>query len=296
MEKITKIIDFIWILFYFLKITLSKIFFIPKKNPDLYIADNQGFFHNQSDIRYVPIKVLWDVLRVAKIIYNFNKRTFVSLYIRGGVPLGNFTEKISDLDFILVSLNPNSCMASINYIQQNINTVCKKVQKIDISVVGAKDFCQNAYPQKTKLQLNFESVFLFGEKINIEAKILKSDATLWSFFTSFLNKKENKLSIINELETLHAKSPEERKAIARKVLKNIIRGKFENICKNGEVYTKNLFLISSIFKNRVNYLSGTDKLKVESCLKLLEMFDLDFKNEEEVDNFKKITKKALDLF
>lgn len=287
MEKIAQIVDFIWILFYFLKTAIRKIFFIPKKNPDLYIADRCGFFYNQSDIRYIPLKVLWDVLKIGRVIFNLNKRVFTSLYIRGGIPTGCFIENSSDLDFIFVSHNPNSCQSSVNYIIKNIDVLSKKYSKIDITVINYNDYEKKTTSAKINLLLDFQSVFLFGKKLKTKNKITKNDPTLWTFFSSYLsdnNKKNKILNSINEIEKtldLSIKRP-----AAQQIIKTVVRGVFERTNMYGNVYTKNLFLIEKIFKKNVKLLAGNDKKQVENCLLLLTQFNSPLSTKKEMDSFK----------
>ncbi|NBP13523.1 hypothetical protein EBU95_03875 [bacterium] len=85
MEKVIQIIDFVWVFYYTFKVAFKKIFFIGKKNPDIYIADDKGFFHNQSDLRYVPVNVIWDVFKISRIYYLITGDHFYSIYLRGAV-------------------------------------------------------------------------------------------------------------------------------------------------------------------------------------------------------------------
>lgn len=297
MEKVTQTVDFIWILFYFLKITISKVFFIPKKNPDLYIADRQGFFYNQSDIRYIPLRVLWDVLKVAKIIYNFNKRAFVSLYVRGGIPLGNFTEKVSDLDFVLVSHNPSSCQSSSDFITKNARFLSKKCLKIDISIISYEDYKERTLQSETDLLLNFQSTFLFGKKLKTINKIRQNNPFLWSYFSSYLAQSSKKNKILNTIDKIeNCLDLNIRKPTAQQITKTIVRGVFEKTNAYNHVYTKNLFLIERMFKTNFVFLAGNDKKQVENCLQLLTEFNSSLKHKKDFETFKNSIIFALNYF
>lgn len=296
MKKIIKITDFFWILFFVIKLSVKKSFFLKKRNPDLYHADNLGFFNNQSDARYVPIFVLWDVLKISRIIYNLNRTNFVSIYLRGGIATGNFTKSVSDLDIILVSKNTDLCEPSINFITKNIKQLSRKYSKIDITVVEYKKIKNNSIDSKTRLILNLQSAHLIGERLKIDNKIYKNDPQLWSFFSSFLSQQVNKNEIFKLVEEIDNYTEEDKKVIIQQIIKTAVRGVFEQVCRFGPVYTKNLIHIKKIYNIKKQSLNDLEKKRVSDCLDLIELFNQPIKAQEDTKKLKALLANILSFF
>lgn len=292
MEKVTKIIDFIWILFYFLKITISKVFFIPQKNPDLYIADRQGFFYNQSDTRYAPPGVLWDVCKALRVFKLLLGEKFVSLYLRGGIPAASFNKKISDIDLIVFVKNPNHLSTILFYLEENFKIVLPNYSKVDILFLDIKDYEQDKISLKTKILLNMQASYVSGVKLSWENKIKFNDRELWSFFSSAISENGQKQSFVNKINSINDFKLKSERLVIQQITKCIIRGLYEQIAENKRIYTKNILHIKNLVKKECN--KKTEKK--HDILNLISYFENSVTKDEGYEELKNLLLKSLNHF
>jgi len=294
MKLLTKIIDFLWIFNFIVKTSIKKIFFIKKNTPDIYHADKFGFFYNQSDIRYVPATLLWDILKICRVIYLLNKNNFVSIYLRGGISTGNFTKNISDLDLILICDNLDLCKPSVDYIAKNVHFLSKKYIKVDISIINYKDLVNDSIEPKTKLIFNMQSTHIFGKKIKMEGRVSKNNPDLWTFFSSFLI--NSRQEIVQSLNSLDQYNESERKKVMGQLIKTIVRGSFERIYKFEPIYTKNLIHIIRIYEKTKKSLTDLEKQHIKKCSELVRFLGSDVKDQNDLIRFKSLVFDILNNF
>jgi hypothetical protein len=295
MKKAMQVVDFIWILFYTGKIAFKKIFFIGKKTPDLYIADKEGFFYNQSDIRYAPVSVLWDVFKISRIYKLLAGNHFYSVYLRGGAVVGNHNKKISDLDLIIFLKKPNNISRILIYLSENLNRVFKNYSSIDLLYIDIEEYEKNNIDVKIESLIKLQSVYVFGKKIFKKNKIKSNDETLWSFFSSAVSDKQRKTFFITKLNYIDHSNLDNERVAVQQIAKSIIRGLFEQVTPNKNLYTKNILHIKTIIENDIKT-NLNEKSKKMDTLNLINHFEDFLKSKENINEFKKILLKTLDYF
>lgn len=149
-------------------------------------ANTQGFIINEGSTE----KISERLMAVLKKIVSFSKTelgdNFLSAYVRGSVSVGRFIDKISDIDFVVVSkLEPNSENFN-NFLDYSLELDKEYfwVKGFDLFLVSEDNLFNSKDLNKLRIYLTTQSVLFEGEDIVKKLKEYKPDQELTSVLLS----------------------------------------------------------------------------------------------------------------
>jgi hypothetical protein len=232
--------DYAVILARFLKLCAMRPFHKRKENPDLYKSDEFDQFHNQASAHAIPLKNLWDILVISRIIERLLCGRLRSVYVRGGLPFGNFFKGKSDLDLIVFIKGNTSGLEDLNrFLTLNYSKISNKYTKLDLKMTVEEEIESNP---KFMVIMKTQAAYVTGEKLNISDTIPTSCPALWNFFEPMKNIKPE---IVPDLV-----SKDRQKALG--LLKNLSRAIYEKVAiKRKQTYTKSLLHINDMVQKGI---------------------------------------------